>query len=82
MGAAVLAVGLAGALLAVMSEPAARGDQVEKFPVGTIVKIEFEGTSISPEKIKPKLLSRVGHATQPREGGSRPENPARDQMVF
>jgi outer membrane protein insertion porin family len=61
-GAAVLAVGLAGALLAVMSAPAVRGDQVEKFPVGTIVKLEFEGTSIPPEKIKPKLLSRVGHA--------------------
>ena len=32
------------------------------FPAGTIVKIEFEGTSIPPDKIKPKLLSRVGQA--------------------
>ena len=37
-------------------------DQVEKFPEGTIVKIEYEGTSIPAEKIKPKLLSRVGQA--------------------
>ena len=34
--------------------------QVEKFPEGTIVKIEFEGHDDPPDKIKPKLLSRVG----------------------
>ncbi len=50
----------AWACLAFASLPAALGDQVEKFPEGTIVKIEYDGTSIPPEKIKPKLLSRVG----------------------
>ena len=49
-----------GSLLALASVAAAPASQVEKFPEGTIVKIEFEGTSIAPEKIKPKLLSRVG----------------------
>ncbi len=49
-------------LVALATVIAARGDQVEKFPEGTIVKIEYEGTSIAPEKIKPKLLSRVGQA--------------------
>ena len=35
--------------------------QAEKFPEGTIGKIEFEGNAtITPDKIKPKLLSRVG----------------------
>ena len=35
--------------------------QVEKFPEGTISKIEFEGNAtITPDKIKAKLLSRVG----------------------
>ena len=35
--------------------------QVDRFPEGTISKIEFEGNAtIPPEKIKPKLLSRVG----------------------
>jgi outer membrane protein insertion porin family len=48
-------------LLALTSAVATRGgDQVEKFPEGTIVKIEYEGTSIPADKIKPKLLSRVG----------------------
>ena len=37
-----------------------RASQVEKFPEGTIAKIEFEGTTIPADKIKPKLLSRVG----------------------
>ncbi len=33
----------------------------EKFPEGPIAKIEFEGNAtITPDKIKPKLLSRVG----------------------
>ena len=35
--------------------------QGEKFPEGLISKIEFEGNAtITPDKIKPKLLSRVG----------------------
>ncbi len=49
-------------LVALAAVIAARGDQVERFPEGTIVKIEYEGTSIPPETIKPKLLSRVGQA--------------------
>jgi outer membrane protein insertion porin family len=49
-------------LVALAAVIAARGDQVERFPEGTIVKIEYEGTSIPPEEIKPKLLSRVGQA--------------------
>jgi outer membrane protein insertion porin family len=61
-GTTVRALGLACALLALVSMPAARGAQVEKFPEGTIVKIEYEGTSIPADKIKPKLLSRVGQA--------------------
>ena len=52
------------ALLLLTSVFAAPADQVEKFPEGTIVKIEYEGTSIPAEKIKPKLLSRVGQAAQ------------------
>ncbi len=40
--------------------PASHARQGEKFPEGKIVKIEFEGTTIAADKIKPKLLSRVG----------------------
>ena len=58
--AAVSALGLACALLALMSAPVSRASQVEKFPDGTIVKIEFEGTTIPVDKIKRQLLSRVG----------------------
>ncbi len=37
--------------------------QADKFPEGTIGKIEFEGNAtITPDKIKPKLLSHVGQA--------------------
>jgi outer membrane protein insertion porin family len=56
----ILFLGLTSALSVFVSAPAARAFQVEKFPDGTIVKLEFEGTSIPAEKIKPKLLSRVG----------------------
>jgi outer membrane protein assembly factor BamA len=60
---AVWALGLACALLALATVPAvSRASQVEKFPEGTIVKIEFEGTTIPADKLKSKLLSRVGHA--------------------
>ncbi len=38
-----------------------RAQAQEKFPDGPISKIEFEGNAtITPDKIKPKLLSRVG----------------------
>ena len=41
--------------------PTSARAQVDRFPEGTISKIEFEGNAtIPPEKIKPKLLSRVG----------------------
>jgi outer membrane protein insertion porin family len=47
-------------LLIVLAPSPARA-QAEKFPEGTIGKIEFEGNAtITPDKIKPKLLSRVG----------------------
>lgn len=58
--ATVRALGLACALLALASVPASRAGDVDKFPEGTIAKIEFEGTAIAAEKIKPKLLSRAG----------------------
>ena len=39
----------------------ARARAQDKFPEGPISKIEFEGNAtITPDKIKPKLLSRVG----------------------
>ena len=58
----VMALGLANVALALVlaSQSMALASQVEKFPEGTIVKIEFEGTTIATDKIKPKLLSRVG----------------------
>jgi outer membrane protein insertion porin family len=60
---AIRALGLACALLALATVPAvSRASQVEKFPEGTIVKIEFEGTTMPVDKLKAKLLSRVGHA--------------------
>ena len=38
-----------------------RAQAQEKFPDGPISKIEFEGNAtITPDKIKPKLLSRIG----------------------
>ena len=41
----------------------ARARAQDKFPDGPISKIEFEGNAtITPDKIKPKLLSRVGQA--------------------
>jgi outer membrane protein insertion porin family len=47
-------------LLVSIAPPPVRA-QAEKFPEGTILKIEFEGNAtITPDKIKPKLLSRVG----------------------
>jgi outer membrane protein insertion porin family len=51
--------GIALGILAIA--PQAARAQAEKFPEGTIVKIDFEGNgTITPDKIKPKLLSRVG----------------------
>ena len=58
----ICALGLACTVLALFAAvPVSRASQVEKFPEGTIVKIEFEGTTIPADKIKAKLLSRVGH---------------------
>ena len=51
---------MAFVLSAVAIVSVANAYQVEKFPEGTIVKIEFEGTNIPPENIKKKLLSRAG----------------------
>ncbi len=59
-GAAVRAIGFAGAWLVLASVPAFAADGVDRFPQGTIAKIEFEGTTIPPDKLKPKLLSRAG----------------------
>jgi len=64
LGSAVQTTGLAFALaiivVAVDSVPARA--QGEKFPDGLISRIEFEGNAtITADKIKPKLLSRVGH---------------------
>jgi outer membrane protein insertion porin family len=62
-GAAIRAVLLTSivALLASGADPISARAAVEKFPEGTISKIEFEGNAtITPDKIKPKLLSRVG----------------------
>ena len=64
LGTAARVLTCAWLLLALTTAIPARGVQVEKFPEGTIVKIEYEGTSIPAEKIKPKLLSRVGSASQ------------------
>jgi len=61
--AAFKAIGLtcAMALLVLAVELLPAVAAVEKFPEGTISKIEFEGNAtITPDKIKPKLLSRVG----------------------
>jgi outer membrane protein insertion porin family len=56
-------IGLVCATLLValgVASPSARA-QEEKFPEGLIARIEFEGNAtITPDKIKPKLLSRVG----------------------
>jgi tRNA A-37 threonylcarbamoyl transferase component Bud32 len=52
----------AGALNRKSRDDRSPSPRIEKFPDGTIVKIEFEGTSNPVEKIKPKLLSRVGQA--------------------
>ncbi len=49
------------AMLAIVARPA-RG-QSERFPEGTITAIQFEGNATIPsERIKAKLLSRVGQA--------------------
>jgi outer membrane protein insertion porin family len=49
------------ALLVLVVEVPSAQAQLDKFPTGTISKIEFEGNAtITPDKIKPKLLSRVG----------------------
>ena len=57
-------IGLACAIavwFTVVFAPAPARAQAEKFPEGSISKIEFEGNgTITSDKIKPKLLSRVG----------------------
>jgi outer membrane protein insertion porin family len=51
----------AGALFGLAIDPTPARAQGDRLPEGTISKIEFEGNAtIPPEKIKPKLLSRVG----------------------
>ena len=48
-------------ILAFVVEPVPARAQAERFPEGPISKIEFEGNAtITADKIKPKLLSRVG----------------------
>ncbi len=61
-GGGVRAVGLACAWLALAVVPAVTAQEIDRFPQGTIAKIEFEGTTIPPGagKLKPKLLSRAG----------------------
>jgi RNA polymerase sigma factor (sigma-70 family) len=45
----------------IVAQPSLARTQAAKFPQGPISKIEFEGNAtITPDKIKPKLLSRVG----------------------
>jgi outer membrane protein insertion porin family len=63
LGSALKLIGLACAvvvgLLAFVPPPARA--QAEKFPEGPLARIDFEGNgTITPDKIKPKLLSRVG----------------------
>jgi outer membrane protein insertion porin family len=54
-------IACAAAACALVIEPPAARAQLQKFPTGTISNIEFQGNAtIPPEKIKPKLLSRVG----------------------
>ncbi len=63
LGSALRAIGLAfaTAIFAFLVEPVPAQAQAEKFPEGPISKIEFEGNAtITADKIKPKLLSRVG----------------------
>ena len=49
------------ALFGLAIDPTPGPAQGDRLPEGTISKIEFEGNAtIPPEKIKPKLLSRVG----------------------
>jgi len=49
------------ALFVLFIDPTPAHAQGDRLPEGTISKIEFEGNAtIGPEKIKPKLLSRVG----------------------
>ena len=61
--AALRTIGLAcaTAIFVLSIEPVPARAQGEKFPEGPISKIEFEGNAtITSDKIKPKLLSRVG----------------------
>ena len=63
LGSALRAIGLAcaTAIFAFLVEPIPARAQGERFPEGPISKIEFEGNAtITTDKIKPKLLSRVG----------------------
>jgi outer membrane protein insertion porin family len=49
------------AIFAFLVEPVPARAQGERFPEGRIAKIEFEGNAtITSDRIKPKLLSRVG----------------------
>jgi outer membrane protein insertion porin family len=59
-GAIVLVCAVA-AVFAVVVEPRSARAQPNRFPEGVISKIEFEGNAtITADRIKPKLLSRVG----------------------
>ena len=53
-----------------------------KFPEGTIVKIEFEGTTIASRQDQAQAIEPGWPAAQPREGRGRPEDPDRHQVVF
>jgi outer membrane protein insertion porin family len=56
-----ISLACATAILAFLVEPVPARAQGDKFPEGPISKIEFEGNAtITTDKIKPKLLSRVG----------------------
>jgi outer membrane protein insertion porin family len=59
LGAIVLVC--ASAMFGLAIDPTSAWAQGDRFPEGTITKIEFEGNAtITPDKIKPKLLSKVG----------------------
>jgi outer membrane protein insertion porin family len=64
LGSTLRAIGFvcAAALFLLLIDPTpARAQGGDRLPEGTITKIEFEGNAtIGPDKIKPKLLSRVG----------------------
>ncbi len=69
-GARVLALPAVGliAIAALLLLAALVQAQVERVPLGIISEIRFEGnTTIPPEKLKPKLLSKVGQPPDPQK---------------